>query len=118
MLLMALVNGETIGSFDVHQRRYSCPTLHWKVRTEKECLRMPDQRLPDKDDIYPEMTVHRLLNAYPRLAEVFVAHRMACVGCTLSGFHTLAEAAAIYGIELAVWLSELRDTLNLRSADN
>lgn len=72
--------------------------------------------MPYQAKISPEMSVDALLSAYPRLAEVFIAQRMACVGCTVSGFHTLAQAAAIYGIELAVLMSELQDKLALMSS--
>ncbi|MBX3066215.1 MAG: DUF1858 domain-containing protein [Anaerolineae bacterium] len=42
-----------------------------------------------------------------KLAEVFNSHGMACVGCVFSRFHTLAEAAEIYKLEMPLLLSEL-----------
>jgi hybrid cluster-associated redox disulfide protein len=53
------------------------------------------------------MTVDRLLGLHPQAAQVFIRHGMACVGCFISGFHTLAEVAAIYGIEEQSFLDEL-----------
>jgi hybrid cluster-associated redox disulfide protein len=57
--------------------------------------------------ITPDMTVNGLLYVSPQSAAVFIAHGMACVGCPLAGFHTLAEAAATYGQDLASFLTEL-----------
>lgn len=51
-----------------------------------------------------------LLDAYPKFAEVFNAHGMACVGCVFSRFHCLAQAAAIYRLDADRLISELSYT--------
>ena len=66
--------------------------------------------------IGPDSTVDALLNVYARAAEVFIAHGMACVGCPLCGFHTLAEATAIYGQDLDAFMSELETCLSVKPA--
>lgn len=53
------------------------------------------------------MTIDTLLNLCPRLAEVFNRYGMACVGCVFSRFHTLSDAAAIYGLDDTVLLNEI-----------
>ncbi len=68
-------------------------------------------QMPDDSRIRPEMTVDEVLSAYPQGAAVFVAHAMACVGCVLSPFHSLAEAAETYRLDLSTFLNELRNTI-------
>jgi hybrid cluster-associated redox disulfide protein len=54
-----------------------------------------------------DTVIETLLDAYPKLAEVFNAHGMACVGCVFGRFHRLADAAAIYGVEVDVLMKEM-----------
>ncbi len=61
----------------------------------------------DETELDPETPVDTFLSRFPQAAAVFVAHRMACAGCLLSQFHTLAEAALIYGLNLSQFLEEL-----------
>jgi hybrid cluster-associated redox disulfide protein len=61
----------------------------------------------EDESISPNVSVEALLNAYPRAAEVLNAHAMACVGCFLSAFHTVAQAAAIYGLDSDQLVHEL-----------
>ena len=55
----------------------------------------------------PGTSVARQLGANPASARVFFDHRMACVGCALSEFDTLADAARAYGLSLDRFLAEL-----------
>lgn len=52
-------------------------------------------------------TIAELLDAHPAAAEVLLRHGMACVGCTMTPFETLAEAACEYRIDLRSLLIEL-----------
>jgi hybrid cluster-associated redox disulfide protein len=61
----------------------------------------------DEADIDPAMPVDTFLSRFPQAAAIFVAYRMACAGCLLSQFHTLAEAVQIYGLSLPQFLEEL-----------
>ena len=45
------------------------------------------------------MLVADVLAATPLAARVFIARRMACVGCAFAPFETISEAARAYGIE-------------------
>jgi hybrid cluster-associated redox disulfide protein len=67
--------------------------------------------MPDDSPITSDMSVDDVLSAYPQTAAVFVAHAMACVGCMLSPFHSLAEAARTYHLELDTFLDELRNNI-------
>ncbi len=51
--------------------------------------------------------IDSLLEQSPKLAEVFNAHAMACVGCAFSRFHCLADAAAIYHLDVNDLIDEL-----------
>lgn len=57
--------------------------------------------------IDPTLTVAEVLERWPATASVFVRRCMACIGCAMAPFDTLAEAAAVYGIALAGLLGEL-----------
>jgi hybrid cluster-associated redox disulfide protein len=48
--------------------------------------------------IHRDLTVQAVLDTWPTTRTVFMARRMACVGCDLAPFMTVAEAAASYGI--------------------
>ena len=55
----------------------------------------------------PGTSVASYLGTSPAGARVFLDHQMACVGCALSDFDTLADAARAYGLSLAAFLDEL-----------
>lgn len=54
-----------------------------------------------------DLSVGGFLRACPAGAGVFLAHRMACVGCPLAEFETLADAAREYHLSLDDFLAEL-----------
>lgn len=58
-------------------------------------------------------SVAELIKDRPEVIPVFLRHRMACVGCSMSMFETLGDAARIYGIAPEVFVRELEDTLRL-----
>ncbi|GAP13364.1 hybrid cluster protein-associated redox disulfide domain [Longilinea arvoryzae] len=45
--------------------------------------------------------------AWPQVIPVLLERRMACVGCCMARFETLADAAAIYGQDLHKLLADL-----------
>jgi hybrid cluster-associated redox disulfide protein len=55
-----------------------------------------------------ERTVAELLARWPQLARVFVRHRMACVGCAIAPFESVAEVAAIYHLPVERFTDELQ----------
>ncbi len=55
------------------------------------------------------MTVAELLEQWPALRErLCTSGGMACAGCELSAFETLADAARVYGVEEGRFLAALR----------
>lgn len=63
-------------------------------------------------------TVHEVLRRTPRAAEVFHRRRMACVGCTMAPFDTVADAARAYGIDPVELGADLHLAVDGDGADN
>lgn len=57
--------------------------------------------------IQPTMSMADLLDQVPQAAAMLIRRHMACVGCNMSRFDTLEDAAAIYGLRLDDLLAEL-----------
>ncbi len=64
----------------------------------------------------PRWTVAELLATCPQAVLVFTKHGMACVGCDLSSFDTLAMAAATYGLSWETFAAELAAVLSAAAA--
>lgn len=47
-----------------------------------------------------KITISDLLTKYPRTTSVFIKRKMLCVGCPSEAFHTLEDAARLYGFDL------------------
>ena len=60
-----------------------------------------------KVGITPDQTVGAIMQRWPGTIAVFLRHRMACVGCPMAWFDTLADVGAEYAVPLAVLLDEL-----------
>jgi hybrid cluster-associated redox disulfide protein len=57
--------------------------------------------------VFLESTVEQTLDQFPFLAVIFVRRGMACVGCAMARFDTLADAARIYGQRADEFVAEL-----------
>lgn len=60
------------------------------------------------DALTPSLTIASMLARWPQTAAVLVARHMACVGCEMNGFETIADAAAVYAIPMLDLLTDLR----------
>ncbi len=60
--------------------------------------------------IHRDLTVQKVLDTWPSTRNVFIGRRMACVGCDLAPFMTIAEAEAAYGIPPGELEKELHAT--------
>lgn len=58
------------------------------------------------------MTIAEVLSRWPETGELFQAHRMACVGCAIGPFCTVAEAATAYDMSPDELLAELEQTID------
>jgi hybrid cluster-associated redox disulfide protein len=54
------------------------------------------------------MTVKEAMFRYPEIVSVFIQYRMACVGCAMSPFDTLDDAAQNYDLDWDGFLNTLR----------
>ena len=53
--------------------------------------------------------VGTIMRHWPETIRLFLARRMACVGCPVGGLHTLEEACAEHKVALGPLLSEITD---------
>ena len=54
----------------------------------------------DEMKLDTKMTINDLLKQHPQATAVFIRRRMLCVGCPAAEFHTLEDAAKLYGYQL------------------
>ena len=59
-----------------------------------------------------KLTLEELFQKWPATAVVFQRHQMACVGCVVAPFYTVADAANVYGLDHDAFLQELSIVLN------
>lgn len=57
----------------------------------------------------PDLIVADVLQRWPETLHVFIKRRMACPGCPMAGFMTVAEAAQSYGYDSATLVRALAD---------
>jgi hybrid cluster-associated redox disulfide protein len=55
----------------------------------------------------PELTIAKLLKHGPGAMPVFLRHRMLCVGCPVTPFHTITDACREHGVDEAAFRAEL-----------
>ena len=56
------------------------------------------------------LTVAEVLTRWPSAGRAFSRLGMACPGCAMAPFDTLAEVAAVYGVRAHALLAELRNS--------
>lgn len=61
--------------------------------------------------ITAEMGINEVATKYPQTIKVFFRHGMQCTGCYICGFHTIAESAKQYGVELEPLLNDLNSVI-------
>lgn len=62
----------------------------------------------DAEHVTLGWTVEQVLERHPSAIRVFLDRRMACVGCTMAPFDTIADCAANYGTSAEGLLADLR----------
>lgn len=58
-------------------------------------------------EVLGEMKITDVLERWPATADVFHTHAMACVGCAVAPFFSIADAAAVYGLPPVQFIDEL-----------
>ena len=56
-------------------------------------------------------TVENVLNRWPETADVFHRYKMACVGCAVSPFYSVADAIEIYNLSSDEFLNEIKKAI-------
>lgn len=60
-----------------------------------------------KKPITSDLIIANVLDRWPQTVEVFLEHRMSCLGCYMSCFDTLEDAVQIYALSRDSFLAEL-----------
>lgn len=60
-----------------------------------------------------ELTLNELMEKWPATISVFMRHKMLCVGCLVSPFHTIDDACLEYDLDMDQFISELRGAISL-----
>jgi len=63
--------------------------------------------MPYADIEDPDQTLADLMTQWPQTIPVFMRHRMLCVGCLVSPFHTVMDACLEYDLDETTFLEEL-----------
>jgi hybrid cluster-associated redox disulfide protein len=66
---------------------------------------------PVNQMITAEMITKEVVTKYPQTIKVFFRHGMQCTGCYISGFHSIAESAKQWGVEMESLLNDLNDVI-------
>lgn len=55
----------------------------------------------------PDLPLADLMTHWPETIPVFLRHKMLCVGCLISPFHTITDACDEYGLDEDLFLAEI-----------
>lgn len=67
------------------------------------------------DQLTPHTLILDIVENYPQTIAVFNELNMACPGCRISPYHTIADSAREYGIQLDALIHALDRVLPLRA---
>ena len=60
----------------------------------------------------PDLPLVDLMTHWPETIQVFMRHKMICVGCQISPFHTIEDACREYDLDEAEFLTELKEAVD------
>ena len=61
----------------------------------------------------PDMPLADLMTRWPETIPVFMRHKMVCVGCLVSPFHTIVDACREYDLDEDRFVAEVREAAGL-----
>lgn len=61
----------------------------------------------------PDLPLSEMMSRWPQTIAVFNRHKMLCVGCLISPFHTIVDACAEYGLDENKFIAELMEAAGL-----
>ncbi len=62
------------------------------------------------------MIITDVLERWPKTADVFHNHAMACVGCAVAPFYTISDAALVYGFLPEQFIDEMLAVIHVTAA--
>lgn len=65
----------------------------------------------NSEKISPLLTVKELLDRYPQALPAFMRLRLLCVGCPTEAFHTLADVAREYDLDINDLIDRIQSTI-------
>lgn len=60
----------------------------------------------------PDLLLDDLMKTWPETIPVFFRHKMLCVGCLITPFHTVQDACTEYGLNIDAFYQELAEALS------
>ncbi|GAW93683.1 DUF1858 domain-containing protein [Calderihabitans maritimus] len=57
--------------------------------------------------ITKDMSITEVVSKYPQTARVFMEHGMGCLGCAAAQFESIAQGAAVHGIDVDALVADL-----------
>lgn len=64
-----------------------------------------------KSSVSPDLSMDRLMRAWPQSITVILDNRMFCVGCPIADFHTIADACREHGLDEDDLTRQLEDAI-------
>lgn len=64
----------------------------------------------------PDLILEDVMKIWPATIEVFLRHKMLCVGCMVNPFHTIADACMEYELDEQDLMEELRAAVKAQAA--
>lgn len=69
------------------------------------------QDIPPTSEELGKMMITDVLERWPKTADVFHNHTMACVGCAVAPFYSINDAALVYGLVPEQFIDELLEAI-------
>ena len=69
--------------------------------------------MPTREIDNPDLPLADMMTRWPETIPVFLRHKMLCVGCLISPFHTLVDACREYNLDEDQFLAELLAAISL-----
>ncbi|MFC2046234.1 DUF1858 domain-containing protein [Chloroflexota bacterium] len=66
--------------------------------------------------ITAESLVQDVVERHPQTITIFARHRLQCVGCNISPFHTIADSAREHSVSIGPLLRELNRVVTAEAA--
>jgi hybrid cluster-associated redox disulfide protein len=92
------------------QRHFPCLGISLRLNLQMENYSMA-QAYNGNHLISPLSIVSDVLDRWPQTIPVFVKYRTSCIGCSMSCFETLQDAARNYSLPLNQFLRDLEEAI-------